>query len=386
MFHVCRALQELGVETHIFTNYPMRLLEQFGVDASRAFGFVPHGVVVRLLELMVGTNERTEAFAHEWFGRQAASALSAENWDAVYAMSGVAEECFDALRERPTVKVLARGSSHVRTQARILAEEEHRAGRPVERPSAWRIAREIREYAKADVIETLSTFAYQTFLDEDVPSEKVWMNPLGVDVERFRSSPSALKARTSRVLRGDPLRILTVGTLSLRKGLLDHLEVVRRLSSKMKFRFVGSVDHGVADLVRRRPEFEIRPRVPEHDLPNEYAWADAFYFPSIEDGFAAVLAQARASCLPILSTSNCSAPDLLEDRVTGALIPIRDPEAAATCLEGWDKRRDVLHGLMSRTAELPKLRGWPDEAEDLVLKIEQILVDCHAKGAAEIKR
>ena len=45
--------------------------------------------------------------------------------------------------------MLVRESSHIRTQDRLLCEEELRTGIRQERPCAWTIAREEREYALA---------------------------------------------------------------------------------------------------------------------------------------------------------------------------------------------------------------------------------------------
>ena len=56
---------------------------------------------------------------------------------------------------------------------------------------------------------------------------------------------------------------------------------------------------------------EFVPRVPELELTTQYSWADIFLFPTIEDGFAVVVAQAQASGLPVITTPNGSGPDLI---------------------------------------------------------------------------
>jgi hypothetical protein len=47
-----------------------------------------------------------------------------------------------------------------------------RSGLLVEKPSAWMVSREEREYAMAQRIITLSSFAQQSFTSQSVPSQK----------------------------------------------------------------------------------------------------------------------------------------------------------------------------------------------------------------------
>ena len=55
----------------------------------------------------------------------------------------------------------------------------------------------------------------------------------------------------------------------------------------------------------------------------------AHVFPTIVEGFGRNIIEAMASGLPVITTANCGGPDLIEDGVTGFIIPIRD--VAAIC-------------------------------------------------------
>jgi glycosyltransferase involved in cell wall biosynthesis len=63
--------------------------------------------------------------------------------------------------------------------------------------------------------------------------------------------------------------------------------------------------------------------------------SDIFLFPSLEDGFGYVVAEAMACGLPVITTKNTGASDLLQPGVNGEIVPIRDPAAAAEAALKW---------------------------------------------------
>jgi glycosyltransferase involved in cell wall biosynthesis len=63
-------------------------------------------------------------------------------------------------------------------------------------------------------------------------------------------------------------------------------------------------------------------------------------FPSVEDGFALVVAEALACGLPVITTPNTGASDLIHPGENGEVVPIRDPQALAqAALRWWDRIR-----------------------------------------------
>src|SRR4029079_10322705 len=120
-----------------------------------------------------------ESFLHKWFSRWAARKVRMLDVNAIHAFSGISEELMSSVAGRPIVKSLVRGSAHIRTQARLLEEEQARCGANMDHPSAWRVAREEREYAMADMIFVLSSFARNSFEAEGVLRKKVRLVPLG---------------------------------------------------------------------------------------------------------------------------------------------------------------------------------------------------------------
>jgi len=365
-FDVARELLRRGHEVTVFTNYPGWAAEWFGVPGERVRSFAIHGLLSRAVSRLPKLQRRSEAWLHSMFGRWACGALAEGHWDIIHPWSGIAEETLGAWAGNPTSCLLMRGSSHIRAQARLLAEEEQRAHVPQDRPSPWMIAREEREYALADAIVVPSTFAYESFVRESVPREKLRLLQLGVSRADFRPSTRTVEARCQRILAGGPLRILFVGALSFRKGILDLLAIASRLKgANFEFRLVGPRPAEVARITATlRTVATVLPKQAQADLPETYAWGDVFVFPTIEDGYPIVLAQAAAGGLPILTTTNCSGPDIIREGETGWVLPVRDPEAFVQRLLWCDGHRVELAGMTRRIHEELQQRDWADVAAE----------------------
>jgi len=269
---------------------------------------------------------------------------------------------------------MARGSAHIRTQAQLLAEEQARTGVPQEQPNPWVVEREEREYALADAVVTLSTFSRNTFLERGHPPERVRLMVSAARVAAFRAPPAAVTERARRLRAGEPLRVLNVGTFSYRKGMHDWAAVVRALPlERFRFRFVGAVATEAAGLARElRTRVEFVERVPQENLPAHYAWGDVFLFPTIEDGFPAVMAQACAAGLSQLSTPNGAGEDLIHEGENGWLRPIRRPDLLIEQLTWCDTHRPELAAMAERIGGSFQQRDWRDAAVDFLRMMEEL--------------
>jgi glycosyltransferase involved in cell wall biosynthesis len=332
--------------------------------------FPLHGALIRAGgRIRQWTLWSSDPFLHSLFSRWAARQLRRESsgpgWDAIYSFSGISE---DILREpllKKAFRLVVRGSAHIRAQAEILAREEKRAGCRLDRPSQWMIEREEREYSLADAIVVLSTFAANSFLAAGVPAARLRLLPLGTETKAFRPGPDVIEARRARILSGAPLCVLYVGNVSYQKGLADYCEIVKNAGGRFRFRIVGTVtSEAQAAISEIRDRIELVNRRPQNELPEQYNIADLFIFPTLQDGYAVVLAQASAAGLPILATSNCSAPDLVREGQTGWVLPIREPEAFLRRLEWCDAHREELAGMVTAAWMDFRTRDWSDVAAD----------------------
>jgi glycosyltransferase involved in cell wall biosynthesis len=375
-FDLTRELIRLGHEVMLLTNYPKRWPAKFGVPAENVKSLVAHGILSRTVLAMgkaTGSEKFGEQFLHQWFGRWAAKTLERNPVDASHCFSGVALEILTDALAKQKVRSVVRGSSHIQIQRQILEEEEKRAGRKIEKPSDWMIARERAEYRAADLIICLSQFAYDSFVAIGKPKEKLVLNPLGVQQSIFQAPEKILGSRHERI-RSQKLRILTTGTFSLRKGAIDLLAVAEKMADRMEFIFRGDISPDARFLMTRaRKNIRFLPRTEQSNLVQDYFQADLFLFPTLEDGYAAVLAQASAAGLPILATTNCGARDFLHEGKDAWIFPIRRPDLMAGKLDWCDKNREGLAEI-ARQAGMPKAGiEWKDRAKKLVEAYEEYL-------------
>jgi glycosyltransferase involved in cell wall biosynthesis len=199
---------------------------------------------------------------------------------------------------------------------------------------------------------------------------------MAADTRLFQCSAKDLESRRRRILSGQPLRILYVGTLSARKGIWDIAEVLRRAGeNRFRFTFVGAITPEAKRLfggVRHRTDVRFVGKRPEAELQIWHSDADVFLFPTLEDGFAVTLAQAIASGLPVVTSTNCSGPDLVTPRQTGFVVPPRSPDEVMEVLDWCDGHRQQLADMCDRIASTASTsRTWDDFARDFEEVVER---------------
>jgi glycosyltransferase involved in cell wall biosynthesis len=345
----------------LFTNYPTWAVARFGIRPEHARCFPTHGVLSRALDRLPKTTVGDqESRLHQMFGRWAERQLSRERWDVIHCWSGVAEEILASDRVQAACTLLMRGSAHINVQSQLLKDEETRTGVALDRPSDWMIARELREYALTDRVLVLSTFSRQSFVDEGTLPERICTVPLGVRVEAFRPSPEMVAGRQRRIQSGEPLRVLFVGAVSFRKGFFDFASVIDKLHGRgFSFELVGPILPECAPLVetlRSKATFVGKKR--QSDLPASYHAADVFLFPTIEDGFPAVMAQAKAAALPIVTTAHGAGLDIVTPGLDGWIVPVREPAAIVDRLIWCGANRDIVARTVARVFDTFRPRDW----------------------------
>src|ERR671930_167222 len=97
-FDLARELIRRGNDVKVCTNYPRWAVGRFGVPSSL---------------------RRFESHLHTLFGRWASAALREQEWDVIYAFSGIAEEILHSRQLSADLRLLARASAHIRTQDRL---------------------------------------------------------------------------------------------------------------------------------------------------------------------------------------------------------------------------------------------------------------------------
>jgi glycosyltransferase involved in cell wall biosynthesis len=354
-FDLACALLAAGHDVWLFVTQPPSVVARSGFPAERVVSNLAVGAAQRIAGRLgrFGLRYPVHLIA-PWFGRWVQKKLArAPKFDVLHLWSECAEESLRAFKAPDQLRVVVRGSSHIRYQQRLLQQETLRSGVQQEGPSEWVCAREEREYALADRIVVPSSFAKMSCEHEGVaPSQILRLIP-GTPSQEFQPSAATLAARAVRYQAGARLRVLSVGSVCFRKGLLDFEALVNSLDpSQFEFRWVGVISiEAKASVQRLQGRVEFTGAKPRAELVADYAWGDIFLLPTIEDGFPQVLAQAAVSGLPIITTPNGSGTDLVTPNVTGWVVPARDAAALQATLQHAYADRAVLarmtHSLQS---------------------------------------
>ena len=139
----------------------------------------------------------------------------------------------------------------------------------------------------------------------------------------------------------DPPRILYVGLLTPRKGVLDLLEASRLLRERgvphEMWLLGGTPDEGPAAEAEVRAALDgseklLGTRAPE-EMPAEFAAADIFCLPSWWEAMPLSVLEAMAAGLPVVATDVGDVGRSVADGVTGYVVPVRNPEKLAAALE-----------------------------------------------------
>ena len=192
--------------------------------------------------------------------------------------------------------------------------------------------------AKADYVFVSSTFTENSFLKQGFDPSRILMCPYPTDLSLFQPSTEPRPANR-------PLTILHTGGLSLRKGapyLLEAFDLIRKEVPNAVLRVRRHIrDDALATLKAYKDlpiEWSDSLSLPDH--VRRYQTSDIFLFPSVEDGFALVVAEALACGLPVITTCNTGASDLIRSGVNGEVVPIRDAaRLARATLAWWDRVR-----------------------------------------------
>jgi hypothetical protein len=367
-FDLAEQLQRAGLLRAIFTPYPKFKLRDTRVDPAliRSFPWVLGAH--RLLAGQPVPLAVKQSLQH-WSGQaiDQYAKLTRPDCEILMALSGGGLSSGEAVQRAGGRYVCDRGSTHMRYQMSILAEEYDLAGIPFNPDAERTILREEREYAQADAITVPSRFAARSFVERGVDPAKLHTIPYGVDLKDF--APKAP--------RDGQFRIVFVGHLGVRKGIGYLLKAFRMAALPgAKLVLIGSSDNETDALLKgdSLENVEITGRLPRDRVALEMSRASVLVLPSIEDGFGMVMSQALACGCPVIATTNTGGEDLFEHGKEGFIVPIRDPAAMAESIVRLYREPGLLEA-MSKAARdrVVDIGGWSEYGARMIALFQSLL-------------
>ncbi|HUG09784.1 MAG TPA: glycosyltransferase family 1 protein [Opitutaceae bacterium] len=206
-------------------------------------------------------------------------------------------------------------------------------------------------------------------------AERVVVIPNGVNLQRFRLSPSRRRDGDAHLPEGvttEPF-VLTLSSLAPHKNLRLLVEAwprVRLRHSNAKLVVAGGKTASPSDLaaaIGRRAELpdgiHFTGFVSDEALPMLLSRCEAFLFPSLYEGFGLPVLEAMACGAPVIASNRTSIPEVLGG--AGVLLDAEDENAwvdAICAVFDRAPRREPDQGALTRASEF----SWDRVAEQYV--------------------
>jgi phosphatidylinositol alpha-1,6-mannosyltransferase len=213
---------------------------------------------------------------------------------------------------------------------------------------------------------------------------------LGVPTNKIRIIPNGIaqngQPRTPRAEMNSTPRLLTVCRLVPRKGCDTVIEALPQLLNtypSLTYTIVGQgPEHDrLVALIKRLNLDEhvvLLGQVDEAEKVRLYDSSDLFVMPARAnavdfEGFGLVFLEAMSHGLPVIGGASGGIPDVIEDGVTGSLVPPDDPAALAIAIRTLlsDKERWERYS----AAALKRVRErflWPDVANQYINEMIEV--------------
>jgi Glycosyl transferases group 1 len=192
------------------------------------------------------------------------------------------------------------------------------------------------EWRAADRVLVNSPWAREALVEQGVPSSKIVVVPLAYEL-----AGAGLPRRFSEQRPNQPLRVLWLGTVQVRKGIQYLIKAARLLSDRnIRFLVVGPIEISRMALASAPTGMEFHGPVARDQAPAFYRQADLFVLPTLSDGFAITQLEAMAHGLPVIATPNCG--EVVTDGVDGRIVPAANAEALAAAIAEFDQDRELL--------------------------------------------
>ena len=177
-----------------------------------------------------------------------------------------------------------------------------------------------------------------------IPQSRISLLGNGVDLDRFGRSTDR-DARRARLraelgLRDDQLVVGAVGRLVAEKGYPELFEAWRTVAAEHPdavLVVVGPDDDAKSDalprdLIAQATADGVRFLGMRSDVEDLYCAFDLYVLASHREGFPRSAMEAAASGLPIIATQIRGCRQVVDDGVTGLLVPVRDARALAAAI------------------------------------------------------
>lgn len=222
--------------------------------------------------------------------------------------------------------------------------------------------RETAEWKAASLVVCGSEFVRESIVAEGADPTRCVVLPYG-------ANPAFSAQAKSESTKREPLRVLTVGEVGLRKGSPYVFKVAQALARDIEVRMVGKVSCPPDVAASAPANLELTGIVARSEMPKHYAWADVFLLPSICEGSAGAIFEALACGIPVICTPNSGS--IVEDCVSGLIVAGEDENAVISAVGRLSADRELLRQMSQEAVAAAKkwsLTSYGDRLADSLSK------------------
>jgi glycosyltransferase involved in cell wall biosynthesis len=219
---------------------------------------------------------------------------------------------------------------------------------------SWQMARFTSHVETSDYVIALSDYARDTYVHYGFPEEKIFVAPLGIDLQRFRATrpPSdgyfvyllmAHVTGTTGVLKGLQYLLQAWSELNLKKAVL---QVCGELGPEAR-QLIAKYDKKI-----RHVEFT----GPVSNPQEYFRKSSVFVLPSVAEGLPKVVLEAMACGRPVITTPILK--PVVREGTDGFYVPMRDVEALKERMVYFYNHRDEVVSMGANASQRARSFTW----------------------------
>ncbi len=209
-------------------------------------------------------------------------------------------------------------NTHPQQQQQILNQEFQTFGLTYQYPAKI-VARMQQEFEAVDLILSASSFVTRSFLAMGFPESKLVTIPYGIEIPKTLSQAKPKKVNKR-------FRVLCVATITFRKGqryLIEAIKNLKQQNIEIELVLVGNKDKQYMQVLKSKQldqYFDHIAHVDNDKILDFMSQFDLFVLPTLEEGFSVVITEALAINVPVVTTKNSGAEDVIINGENGYLV------------------------------------------------------------------
>jgi len=193
--------------------------------------------------------------------------------------------------------------------------------------------------SKCEKVMVLSQFMQDKLINiHSIPEEKIYINPGGVDLDRFRPPLNKMEIRKKVSIPADKFVLLTIRNLVSRMGLENLIKAMALVQNRVNNIYLviggeGILKKKLQELIKElnlESSVNLCGFVSEDHLPLYYQMAEFFILPTVAlEGFGLITVEAMACGTPVLGTPVGGTKEILGKFNSTFLFKDTSPESIA---------------------------------------------------------